>query len=135
MSKKEESCCGGSCHTSEVSKTAIEKYRGVTIRPHYTSRYNDEAWVVAVTLPGVAKDQVSVSIENEILEVVATRTSSVPEGWQPLGDFPSERRYQLRLDVGPEVDPEQISAAQEDGVLTFRLPLKEATKARTISVS
>lgn len=135
MSEKKDSCCGGSCHTSEVAETATEKHDGVTIRPHYTSRYDDEAWEVAVTLPGVARDQVNVSIENEILEVEASRSNLVPEGWQALGDYPTERRYQLRLDVGPEVDPERISASQEDGVLTLRLPLKEATKPRTIAVS
>lgn len=135
MSEKQDSCCGGSCHTSEVAKTATEKHSGVTIRPHYTSRYDDEAWEVAVRLPGVAKNQVDVSIENELLEVMASRSNPVPEGWQALGDYPTERHYQLRLDVGPEVDPEGISALQEDGVLTLRLPLKEASKPRTIAVS
>lgn len=135
MSEKQDSCCGGSCHTSEVAETAAVKHSEVTIRPHYTSRYDDEVWEVAVRLPGVAKDQIDVSIENEILEVVASRSNPVPEGWQALDDYPTERRYQLRLDVGPEVDPERISAFEEDGVLTLRLPLKEASEPRTIAVS
>ena len=135
MSEKQDPCCGGSCHTSEVAKTAAVKHSEVTIRPRYTSRYDDEAWEVAVRLPGVAKDEVDVSIENEILEVVASWSNPVPEGWQALVEYPTERRYQLRLDVGPEVDPERISAFQEDGVLTLRLPLKEASKPTTIAVS
>lgn len=105
-----------------------------TFRPHYTSRYDNEAWEVAVSLPGAKKDDVKVTVENEILEIEAVRHTSVPESWRPLGDYPSEKAWRLRLDVGPEVDGGRISAALEDGVLTLRLPLREELKPRRIEI-
>lgn len=103
-------------------------------RPHYTSRYDNEAWEVAVRLPGVKKEDVTVTVENEVLEIEAVRHTPVPESWRPLGDYPSKKAWRLRLDVGPEVDGRHISAALEDGILTLRLPLREELKPRRIEI-
>jgi HSP20 family protein len=106
----------------------------VVYKPKYQSRYSENAWEVTVSLPGVVKDHLDVTAENEILEIRATRLLDVPEGWRPLADYPAEKNYRLRLDVGPEVDPSGISARLEDGVLTLELPLREEVKPRKIEV-
>jgi HSP20 family protein len=103
-------------------------------RPHYTSRYDAEAWEVSVHLPGAKKEDVSVTVENEILEVDATRRFETPESWRPIGYNEPVKRWRLRLDVGPEVDESRIAAALEDGVLTLRLPLREELKPRSIEI-
>lgn len=103
-------------------------------RPYHTSRYDAEAWEVAVHLPGAKKEDVSVTVENEVLEVDATRRFEKPESWRPLGHHEPVKRWRLRLDVGPEVDESRISAALEDGVLTLRLPLREELKPRSIEI-
>lgn len=125
------------CKTTDDSSTATElATRPVaTYKPHYTSRYDEESWEVSVSLPGVQKSDVSVTVESEILEISAARHSQIPEGWKPLGDYPSERHYRLRLDVGPEVDPAGISASLDHGVLTLRLPLKEEVKPVSIAIT
>ncbi len=131
MSENIESCC----HNNECKgATAIEAPSLPVYRPHYSSRYDQDAWQVAVTLPGVKKENVSVSVENDILEVLATRNLDTPEEWTPLGSYFPERTYRLRLDVGPEVDEKQISGALEDGILSLRLPLRDEVKPRTIEI-
>lgn len=131
MSNQNESCC----QANEVAAPTTSETRHLpTYRPHYSSRYDQEAWEVAVRLPGVKKEDVSVMVENEILEVKATRHLEVPEGWRPLGNFEPGRSYRLRLDVGPEVDESRISGRLDDGVLTLRLPLREEVKPRTIEI-
>lgn len=131
MNEKNEICenkDGGSAATELATRPVA------TYKPHYTSRYDEESWEVSVTLPGVKKTDLSVTVESEILEIVATRSSNRPEGWKPLGDYPPERQYRLRLDVGPEVDPAGISASLNDGILTLRLPLKEEVKPVSIKI-
>lgn len=118
------------CNVSALATRPIATYK-----PRYTSRYDEESWEVSVRLPGVQKAALSVTVENEILEIVATRSSNLPEGWKPLGDYPAERQYRLRLDVGPEVNPSGISASLTDGVLTLRLPLKDEVKPVSIEVN
>lgn len=118
-----------------LSPEATAASRGTpTYRPRYTSRYDDEAWVVEVRLPGAKKEEVGVTVEDEILEVVAKRRLETPESWRPLGPVEEERHWRLRLDVGPEVDPGRIAGTLEDGILTLRLPLREEVKPRRIEI-
>lgn len=116
------------------AETTLQVRPGPVYRPRYSSRYDEESWEVRVSLPGVKKEHLHVTVENEILEVKATRLLDAPEGWRPLAEYPSEKNYRLRLDVGPEVAPEGITADLSDGILTLRLPLREEVKPRTIEV-
>ncbi len=128
MNSQNQSCC----HAEEPN--AVPAVDSSTYRPHYSSQYDQQAWTVAVRLPGVKRENLSVTIENEILEVKASRHLDLPEGWRPLGSHESAKSYVLRLDVGPEVDPTAISGGMEDGVLTLRLPLRDEVKARSIEI-
>lgn len=131
MSESIETCCQASeCPGNPVTATT----QSPVFRPHYTSRYDQESWHVAVTLPGVKKEHVSVTVENDLLEVIATRTLDTPGEWRPLGAYVPSRSYRLRLDVGPEVDEKQISGTLEDGILSLRLPLREEVKPRVIEI-
>lgn len=103
-------------------------------KPRYSSHYSDDQWEILVQLAGVKKEQLTVTIENEIMEIEATRLLDAPEYWKPLAEYPAEKNYRLRLDVGPEVNPEGVTAELTDGVLDLRLPLREEVKPRTIEV-
>ncbi len=124
-----------SCTTDGAVACATPATRPAPVyRPYHTSRYDDEAWEVAVRLPGAKKEEVSVTVEDEILEVVAKRRLETPETWRPIGHREEERQWHLRLDVGPEVDGSRITGSLEDGVLTLRLPLREEVKPRRIEI-
>lgn len=122
------------CNEAKNSCSSLSVRPGPVYKPRYTSRYDEQSWEVRVNLPGVKKEHLSVTVENEIMELKATRLLDHPEGWRPLADYPSEKNYRLRLDVGPEVDPAGITAELADGVLVLRLPLREEVKPRTIEV-
>lgn len=125
------------CRPSEEagSRTLAEARPPQIHLPYYTSRYDNEAWEVSVRLPGVKKEDVRVTVENEILEVAAVRRLEVPQDWRPIGNHESERQWRLRLDVGPEVDESRISGKLEDGILTLRLPLRDEVKPRAIEIA
>jgi HSP20 family protein len=131
MNESKESSQVQSCSTALA---AVEPKAVHPSRPYHTSRYDQEAWEVSVRLPGARKEDVTASIENEVLEVNAVTRFDVPEGWRPLGRYENERHWRLRLDVGPEVDHTRISGSLEDGVLTLRLPLREEVKPRSIEI-
>lgn len=116
------------------STTALAPRRVDYFKPRYTSSYDDHAWEVSVDLPGVSKEDLKVTVEDEVLDIAALRHFELPEGWKPLGHTNEDRGYRLRLDVGPEVDETQISAELKDGVLTLRLPLREEVKPRSIEI-
>ena len=131
MNQENESCC------PTPTTTALRAPQASPIQTHgprHTPRYDKEAWEVAISLPGVKKEDVSVTLENEILEVSASRRFEHPDTWRPLGEYEPERRWHLRLDVGPEVHGGGISGALENGVLTLRLPLRDEVKPRRIEI-
>lgn len=107
----------------------------VYVRPRYSTRRDgDDAWELGVVIPGVKKENVSVSLDSGELEVVAHRSDEIPEGWRSIYERPPAADYRLRLELAIDVDPERISAKLEDGVLTLRLPVAEAAKPKTILV-
>lgn len=129
---------------SEENKTDVTKAEPevaelerdeVFVKPRYTTRKVDEdAWEIGVVVPGVKKKDVNVSLEDDVLEIVARRSDVQPEGWRPLNDRGPRPNYRLHLELAVDVDEERISAKLEDGILTLRLPVSEAVKARTISI-
>lgn len=123
-----------SCTENSSSGSALSVSPSPVYKPRYSSHYSDDQWEILVQLAGVKKEQLTVTIENEIMEIEATRLLDAPEYWKPLAEYPAEKNYRLRLDVGPEVNPEGVTAELTDGVLDLRLPLREEVKPRTIEV-
>ncbi len=97
---------------------------------------NDEAFVATADLPGLKKDDIDVSIEDNVLTVSGERKfeKSDDEGTfrrveRSYGTF----RRSFALPRG--VDSAKVEARFEDGVLTLTLPKSELAKSRKISVS
>lgn len=91
--------------------------------------------VVIADLPGVAPEDVEVTLERQVLTIRGRTTARIPEGYSPvyseyrMGDF--ERSFTLSEDV----DRDNIKATHKDGVLTLELPKAETTKSRKIDIS
>ena len=117
----------------------VKREKTVCGQPRYKVRKLDdmEAYEVAVILPGVKKKGLEVSTEDGELTVIGRRASWVPEDWRPVcGSTPEERSadYRLVLSLNVDIDSERISARLEDGILTLRLPVSEASKPKLIAV-
>ncbi len=86
-----------------------------------------DAYHVVLELPGVAKEDVSVELENAVLRVSGKHTDSSDD---------SERSYEFQrsLAVPENVNGDSVSAALTDGLLHVTLPKREESKPRSISV-
>ncbi len=104
------------------------------LKPRYTVRQEEDAYEVGVVMPGVQKNNLSVSLEDDQLTVIGTRSDTVPKGWRPLYEERTRGDYRLRLQLNVEINAEAVSAKLEDGVLSLRLPLAEAVKPRRIEI-
>lgn len=117
----------------------VERENAVFVQPRYKACKLDdvEAYEVAVVLPGVNKKGLEVSAEEGELTVIGRRGARVPEDWRPVWGsapegYPGDYRLVLALNV--DIDNERISAKLEDGILTLRLPISEASKPKLITV-
>ena len=94
-------------------------------------RENKDSYDVFVDLPGFKKEDVKLDLDNGYLTISAQRN-------EELDDKDNEGRY-IRQEratgscarsfyVGKELEPKDISAKFENGILTLHLPKAEAKK-------
>lgn len=106
-----------------------------TIQPVYDVQETAEAYRVAVRLPGVAKDALELTAENDEIRIVGRRTWTQPAGWTTLHRETPDATYELVLTHDNAVDTDKIGAELRDGVLLVTLPKSEALKPRKIAVA
>ncbi|HSE88263.1 MAG TPA: Hsp20/alpha crystallin family protein [Candidatus Binatia bacterium] len=92
-----------------------------------------EGLVVKADLPGVAKENLDVRVENNLLTIRAKSAHVAP------GE-PIYREYELvnffrQFELNERVDQAKISADLKHGVLTLKLPKAEEAKPRKIDVT
>jgi HSP20 family protein len=89
-----------------------------------------------VELPGVAKEDIEVSLDGTTVSVSAKAKTerTATEGERVLYTERSASSYARRFELPSEVVEAGVTARFENGVLTLVLPKKEEVKARRIEV-
>ena len=110
---------------------------GALMRAPDTDVIETEREIRVVTeMPGLKRDNIEVDVENNVLTIRGEKREERTEGEQ--GRFHlAERRYGTftRSFVLPrDVDPDQIQADFEDGVLTVAIPKSERVRRRRIQL-
>ncbi len=110
---------------------------GRAIRAGYTPAgfwQDDQAYHLELDLPGVAREDVSLTLEKDVLQIVAERKQREEhrEGMHEERVYGKMTRT-LRL---PEaVDPDSITAELNDGVLRVTLTKSAETQPKRIEVN
>jgi HSP20 family protein len=90
--------------------------------------------MLQVEMPGVNKDGLEISVENNELTIIGRRSRPAVEG--PLIHRESRREnYRRAFELDPSIDADKISAKIDQGVMTLTLPKAEQVKPRKIKVS
>lgn len=103
--------------------------------PSLDLKETDTEYIVKVDVPGIPKDQVTVSLEDQRLTVSGERKEEKKQDNDSR--IVVERSYGsfLRTLALPKAASEKdVDAKMKDGVLTIRVQKSEAAKARTIEV-
>ncbi len=92
---------------------------------------HDDEIVVRADLPGMKKDDVKVEIEDRMLTIQGERTQGCEE--ERDGHFRSECRYgsfYRAITLPTDVDPDDVKAEFDDGVLEVRIPTPRRDESR-----
>ena len=108
---------------------------GPAIKPAYEIKETDEAFGLTVQLPGVTKDGLELTAEQDQFRIVGRRTWKQPEGWTALYRESADAPFELVLEHENTLDLEKIHAELHDGVLSVSLPKAETFTPRKIAVS
>ena len=91
-------------------------------------RETDKAYEVAVDLPGVKKDDVTVELKDGYLTISAKKNVDNDEK-NKEGKYIRRERYSGEMSrsfyVGEDMTEDDVKAKFEDGILTLELPKKE----------
>ncbi len=95
----------------------------------------DNEIVVKAELPGVKKENIEVSIKDNVLQIKGEKKEEREEKTEALHRV--ERvygKFERVLTLPAEVKAEQVKAEFKDGVLEIRLPKAEVSKERKIEI-
>ncbi|HEX6705877.1 MAG TPA: Hsp20/alpha crystallin family protein [Albitalea sp.] len=97
----------------------------------------DTAYTVKLDVPGVAKEQLKVTVEGRrvSVETAEQAATDAKDGERVLYRERSVARYARTVSLPAEVDQATSEARFENGVLTLTLPKKVPTGARQISIN
>jgi HSP20 family protein len=93
-----------------------------------------EAFVLKIDLPGVEKDSISVQLEPEQLTVKGLIAQLYKESKSLVYSEIRKASFYRRFRIGSGIDPENVRANFEDGVLTLTLPKNESIRVREIPI-
>lgn len=94
----------------------------------------DDSLLVSMDMPGVKKENVSVKLENNILEVEGQIDYSPYENLTPIYTEYNIGHYARRFTVSNVINTEKIEANLKDGVLSLTLPKTPKVQPRQIAV-
>ncbi len=93
-----------------------------------------DGYVLDIELPGVKKEGLEISVENNELTIVGRRSLPQIEGVLIHRESRPEN-FRRTFELDPSIDADKISAKMEQGVATLTLPKAEHVKPRKITVS
>lgn len=107
-----------------------------TWRPQFDVRETDKELIVHADVPGVDEKDLNLSIDNGMLTISGKREQTKKEE--------NERCYRMErsfgsftrsIQLGEDVDPNQVKANFENGVLEVRLPRSGKAQTKKIPIA
>jgi HSP20 family protein len=98
--------------------------------------YRDgEQFVVHFDLPGVDPSSVDLNVERNVLTVKAERVPSYGDDVELQVAERPRGVFSRQLFLGDTLNPDQVEASYDTGVLTLRIPIAEKAKPRKIEIT
>jgi HSP20 family protein len=119
-----------------VRPMAFENQAQAQVQVKVDVREDDAAYIVHADIPGVKKEEISVTIDGNQVAISAEvkRNREDKQGEKLLHAERFTGKVYRAFSLAQEVDEAQAQARYNDGVLELRLPKKAAVSARKLSI-
>ncbi|HEY3594486.1 MAG TPA: Hsp20/alpha crystallin family protein [Polyangiaceae bacterium] len=97
-------------------------------------RETPDGYSLELEMPGVSKDGLEISVENNQLSIIGRKNTNTPEGTVVHRES-RPHNYRRMFEIDPSIDSAKISARMSQGVVTLTLPKAEEVKPRKITVA
>ena len=95
----------------------------------------DTTYAVTADMPGISRDELSVTIDKNVLTISAEPKDQVSQNERKVLRY--ERysgKYTRSLRLGEDIDEDKVSAEYRDGVLRLVIPKKATVAPRQVEV-
>src|SRR5437763_3871353 len=114
----------------EYDRSQAEQF----ITPPASVREIGDGYTLEIEMPGVKKDGLEISVENNELTIIGRRSFPTLEGTLIHRESRPEN-FRRVFELDPSIDANKISAKIDQGLVTLVLPKSEHVKPRKIAVS
>jgi HSP20 family protein len=125
--------------TQAADKTTAETPETTTggriYRPLADIVETDEGVTLMLEMPGVAADDVDITLEKRVLTIRGKVQPTSPEKLQLAYAEYGEGDFERSFTLSDDFDPEKISASVSHGVLTVALPRAAEAQPKKIAVT
>ena len=118
----------------EVDKKTESTAPGRSFLPVTDIFETADALTVVLEMPGVDRNSIEASVEDDIVTIEGRIDHSKYEGMQPVYTEYNVGHYARSFEISNSIDQSKISAQMKDGVVTIVLPKAEQTKPRKIQI-
>ncbi len=128
----------------EIDSLFDDRFFGKMLQPYYESNWTpsmdisetDKEFLVTVELPGMKKEDINLSIDNNVLTIEGERKSEKEEKGKTFHRIErSYGKFYRSVTLPKKVDEENIKASFKDGLLNITLPKVEKEKVKNIEIS
>jgi HSP20 family protein len=113
-----------------AGRRELEKF----ITPSASVSETADGYLLELEMPGVNKDGLEISIENNELSIIGRRSNPAIDGTLVHRES-RPHNYRRSFEIDPSIDSAKIGARMSQGVVTLTLPKAEEVKPRKITVS
>jgi HSP20 family protein len=106
----------------------------VSAGPRFRLESTADGALLSAELPGLAREDVSLTVENGEMTVTAERKFDAPEGYAFVRRERTPMRISRTFTLAPELDQEKAEARMENGILEVRIPRRPESLPRQIPV-
>jgi len=112
--------------------TGTNEQRQFTL-PEVNIFETNEGYIIEAEMPGVPKEGLEITLDNNELTITGHRKSPAPPG-QPLFRESRDVDFRRVFQLDPAIDTAKVSARMDQGVLALTLPKSERVKPRKVNV-
>lgn len=95
----------------------------------------DTDFYVHLDLPGIDPDSIDLTVEQNVLTIRAERPQVSPDDVEMIVSERPTGSFSRQLFLGETLDADTIAADYRAGVLTLRIPVREAAKPRKLAIT
>lgn len=90
---------------------------------------------IKAEIAGLSKDDLSIKIQGNYLELNGNRKAEAPEGYTAHRKERETQTFSRSFTLPSDIDADKVEASLKNGILTLTLPKAEAAKPKQVTIN